>query len=176
MQFITPPSTPPFSFFHSWTISERQKIEERRRSNLIREVQLKTRHEKLKKNRQYAEATLERFKRNEALTKKELAHSEILIINKGSSPGLKHKSFHLMQFITPPSPPPFFFLHSWTISERQRIEERVRSNLIREVQLKTRHEKLKKNRQNAEATLERFKRNEALAKKELASFRNIDHK
>jgi hypothetical protein len=94
-----------------------------------------------------AEATLERFKRNEALAKKELAHSEILIINKGSSPGLKHKSFHLMQFITPPSPPPFFFLHSWTISERQRIEERVRSNLIREVQLKTRHEKLKKNRQ-----------------------------
>ncbi|EFX63267.1 hypothetical protein DAPPUDRAFT_119364 [Daphnia pulex] len=57
-------------------------------------------------------------------------------------------------------------------SEFQRIEDRRRSNLLRGVQLKTRHEKFKKNRQNAEAALERSKRNEAWAKKELASFRS----
>ncbi|EFX64449.1 hypothetical protein DAPPUDRAFT_266377 [Daphnia pulex] len=77
-----------------------------------------------------------------------------------------------MDFNTPPSSPPVSFLQSWTISERQRIEDRRRSNLLRGVQLKTRHEKFKKNRQNAEAALERSKRNEALAKKELASFRS----
>ena len=52
MDFNTPPSSPPVSFLYSWTISERQRIEDRRRSNLLRGMQLKTRYNKFKKNRQ----------------------------------------------------------------------------------------------------------------------------
>jgi hypothetical protein len=52
MDFNTPPSSPPVSFLYSWMISERQRIEDRRRSNLLRGVQLKTRYNKFKKNRQ----------------------------------------------------------------------------------------------------------------------------
>lgn len=52
MEMITPQSSPPISFKNSWTISERQKIEERRRSNMIRGLQLKVRYEKMKRNRQ----------------------------------------------------------------------------------------------------------------------------
>jgi hypothetical protein len=35
LEFITRPSSLPFSFLNSWTISERQRIEERRRSNML---------------------------------------------------------------------------------------------------------------------------------------------
>jgi hypothetical protein len=35
LEFITLPSSLPVSFLNSWTTSERQRIEERRRSNML---------------------------------------------------------------------------------------------------------------------------------------------
>ena len=48
----TPPSSPPVSFLKSWTISERQGIEDRRKNNKTKEKQLKLKYEKMKSNRQ----------------------------------------------------------------------------------------------------------------------------
>lgn len=42
LEFITLPSSPPVSFLNSWTISERQRIEERRRSNMLRYEKMKS--------------------------------------------------------------------------------------------------------------------------------------
>jgi hypothetical protein len=48
----TPPSSPPVSFLKSFTISERNRIEDRRKDNKTKEKQLKVKYEKMKKNRQ----------------------------------------------------------------------------------------------------------------------------
>jgi len=48
----TPPSSPPVSFLKSFTISERNRIEDRRKNNKTKEKKLKLKYEKMKKNRQ----------------------------------------------------------------------------------------------------------------------------
>ncbi|EFX63947.1 hypothetical protein DAPPUDRAFT_118686 [Daphnia pulex] len=88
--------------------------------------------------------------------------------------GQPDNKFHGFNTISPPFSPPVSFLNSWTISERQRIEERGRFNKAHEMQLKLKYEKMNSNREQfyVQATLEKFVRNGALVKKELSSYRS----